>query len=180
MTKKADGETVRAIQLSTGSFGRKRVTFDVGQAIDDKFAFRLTGLFEQSYSYRGLFRHAALGLNPSFTWKPFDKTLVTLSYEHYFDHRTMDRGIPSVNYNAAPAVLAAQAAGAGYLFPGYPAPAGRSTFFGNPDVNYSKTDVDRASLLIDHTTTDFGLNIKNQRSSPITPNSTRTPSPTIR
>ncbi|WP_424362412.1 TonB-dependent receptor [Methylocystis parvus] len=161
VTKKADGETLRAMQVSTGSFGRKRVTFDVGQAINDKLAFRLNGLFEQSYSYRDYFDMKRWGINPTFTWKPFEKTFVTLSYEHYFDYRTMDRGVPSVNYNASPAVLAAQALGVGYLYPGYPAPTGRSTFFGNPDVNYAKTDVDRAVAMVDHTT-DFGLNIKNQ------------------
>jgi catecholate siderophore receptor len=161
VTKKADGETLRSMQVSTGSFGRKRVTFDVGQMLTDTLAFRVNGLFEQSYSYRDYFNMRRWGLNPTFTWKPFEKTFVTLSYEHYFDHRMMDRGIPSVNYNASPAVLAAQALGFAHLYPGYPAPAGRSTFFGNPDVNYAKTDVDRVALMLDHTT-DFGLNIKNQ------------------
>jgi len=161
VTKKADGETLRAIQVSTGSWGRKRVTFDVGQALTDSLAFRVNGLFEQSYSYRDYFDMRRWGINPTFTWKPFEKTFVTLSYEHYFDHRTMDRGIPSVNYNRAAPILQAQSLGLGYLFPGYPAPTGRSTFFGNPEVNYAKTDVDRAVLMLDHTT-DYGLNIKNQ------------------
>jgi catecholate siderophore receptor len=161
VTKKADGETLRAMQVSTGSFGRKRVTFDVGQAISDSLAFRVNGLYEQSYSYRDFFRLERYGINPTFTWKPFEKTFVTLSYEHFFDLRTMDRGIPSVNFNRDPSILAAQALGFAHLFPGYPAPTGRSTFFGNPDFNFSKTDVDRAVLMLDHTT-DFGLNIKNQ------------------
>ncbi len=161
VTKKADGETLRAAQVSTGSFGRKRVSFDVGQAINDTLAARVNGLFEQSYSYRDYFDMKRWGINPTFTWKPFDKTFVTLSYEHYFDHRTMDRGVPSVNFNAHPSILAAQTAGLGYLFPGYPAPTYRSTFFGNPDVNYAKTDVDRAVVMVDHTT-DSGINIKNQ------------------
>ncbi|KAF2992102.1 TonB-dependent siderophore receptor [Methylocystis sp. MJC1] len=161
VTKKADGETLRALQVSTGSFGRKRVTFDVGQAINDQLAARVNGLFEQSYSYRDYFNMKRWGINPTFTWKPFEKTFVTLSYEHYFDYRTMDRGVPSVNWNANPTIVAAQNLGAAYLFPGYPASTDRSTFFGNPTVNYAKTDVDRAVLMVDHTT-DSGLNIKNQ------------------
>ena len=161
VTKKADGETLRAVQISTGSFGRKRVTFDVGQAINDQLAVRVNGLFEQSYSYRDYFNMKRWGINPTLTWKPFEKTFVTLSYEHYFDYRTMDRGVPSVNWNANPTILAAQRLGAADLYPGYPSPTDRSTFFGNPTVNYAKTDVDRAVLMLDHTT-DFGVNIKNQ------------------
>ena len=161
VTKKADGETLRAVQISTGSFGRKRTTFDVGQALSDTLAFRLNGLFEQSYSYRNFFDLWRYGINPTFTWKPFEKTFVTLSYEHYHDNRFLDRGIPSVNFNRHPAILSAQSLGFAHLFPGYPAPTDRSTFFGNPDANYAKVDVDRAALMLDHTT-DFGLNIKNQ------------------
>lgn len=161
VTKKADGQTLRAIQFSTGSFGRKRVTVDVGQAINDQLAVRINGLFEQSYSYRDFFNMRRWGVNPTLTWRPLDKTFVTLSYEHYHDHRFLDRGIPSVNYNRSPGALAAQGLGFGNFFPGYPAPTGRSTFFGNPSANYAKTDVDRAALTVEHTT-DFGLNIKNQ------------------
>lgn len=161
VTKKADGVTRRDTQISTGSFGRKRVTFDIGQAINDQLAFRVNGLFEQSYSYRDFFKMRRWGVNPTFTWRPLDKTFVTLSYEHYFDYRIVDRGIPSVNFNVSPQALQARSQGLGYLFPGYPASTWRSTFFGNPTVNHAKTDVDRAALMIDHTT-DFGLNIKNQ------------------
>jgi catecholate siderophore receptor len=161
VTKKADGVLRRDMQISTGSFGRKRVTFDVGQEINDQLAFRINGLYEQSYSYRDFFNMRRWGINPTFTWKPLDKTFVTLSYEHYHDHRLVDRGIPSVNFDGSFPSVRAQSLGLGYLFPGYPAPAWRSTFFGNPAVNYAKTDVDRAALTLDHTT-DFGVNIKNQ------------------
>jgi catecholate siderophore receptor len=161
VTKKADGVTRRNVQISTGSFGRKRISFDIGQEINDQLAFRVNGLFEQSYNYRDFFNMRRWGINPTFTWKPFEKTLVTLSYEHYYDHRLMDRGVPSVNYNFSPLAISAQRQGLGYFVPGYPAQVGRSTFFGNPTVNYAKTDVDRAALTLDHTT-DFGLNIKNQ------------------
>lgn len=161
VTKKADGETLRSMQVSAGSFGRKRVSVDVGQAITDSLAFRVNGLYEQSYSYRNFFNLERYGINPTFTWKPFENTFVTLSYEHYFDRRFLDRGVPSVSFDQSPLALAARGLGLGNYFPGYPAPVDNWTFFGNPDNNYSKVDVDRAVLAIDHTT-DFGLNIKNQ------------------
>ncbi|WP_084678908.1 TonB-dependent siderophore receptor [Methylocystis sp. ATCC 49242] len=161
VTKKADGETLRNVQVSTGSFGRKRVTVDVGQAISDTLAFRINGLYEQSYSYRNFFDMQRYGINPTFTWKPLDKTFVTLSYEHYHDDRFLDRGIPSANFNQAQPILDIQKLGFTNIFQGYPAPTNSWTFFGNPDANYAKVDVDRAALMLDHTT-DFGVNIKNQ------------------
>lgn len=157
VTKKADGETIRAAQISTGSFGRKRVTLDVGQAVSDTVAVRLNALYEQSYGFRNFFELERYGINPTLTWKPSDKSYVTLSYEHFRDRRTNDRGVPSIGglvFGGAP------------VMPGYPSPAPRHAFFGggNPsvsDVNYSKVDLNRAALTIDHTT-DFGLNIHNQ------------------
>ncbi|NDB68563.1 MAG: TonB-dependent siderophore receptor, partial [Methylocystaceae bacterium] len=51
VTKKADGVRTRALEFSTGSFGRKRVTVDLGDKINNELAYRLNGLYEQSYSY---------------------------------------------------------------------------------------------------------------------------------
>ncbi|MGH6935859.1 MAG: TonB-dependent receptor plug domain-containing protein, partial [Methylocella sp.] len=38
VTKKADGTAIRQGRFSTGSFGRKRLTVDAGQAVSDRFA----------------------------------------------------------------------------------------------------------------------------------------------
>ncbi len=162
VTKKADGETIRNIETSFGSFGRKRVTVDMGQAISDTLAVRLNALYEQSYGYRNFFRMERYGVNPTLTWKPLEKTFVTLSYEHYHDRRFNDRGIPSVGIGSFvegfPAGLAA-------FVPGYPSPAPRSQFFGdiNPNPmtnNYSRVEVNTVDLNIEHKT-DFGLEIRN-------------------
>jgi len=162
VTKKADGETIRDIETSFGSFGRKRVTFDIGQAISDTLAVRLNALYENSYGYRNFFHLERYGINPTLTWKPLQNTFVTLSYEHYRDWRTNDRGIPSVGMGSFidgfPAGLAAS-------FPGYPARTPNYTFFGdvNPSAttnNYSKVDVNSVDLDIQHKT-DFGLEIRN-------------------
>ena len=40
VTKKADGQTIRELSFSTGSWGRKRTTLDLGQAISDTVAVR--------------------------------------------------------------------------------------------------------------------------------------------
>ncbi|MBI1981867.1 MAG: TonB-dependent siderophore receptor [Methylocystis sp.] len=157
VTKKADGERLRSMMVSSGSFARKRLTVDVGDAINDTLAVRLNGLYEQSYGYRDFFKLERYGVNPTMTWRPLEKTFVTLSYEHFRDRRTADRGIPSVGGFVF---------GGSSIYPGYPSPAPIDAFFGvgNPSVeavNYAKVDLNRAALAFDHTT-EFGLNIRNQ------------------
>jgi catecholate siderophore receptor len=162
VTKKADGETIRDIETSFGSFGRKRVTIDLGQAISDTLAVRLNALYENSYGFRNFFQLERYGVNPAITWKPRNDTFVTLSYEHFRDFRTSDRGVPSVGMGSYiegfPTGLAAH-------FPGYPANTPNYTFFGdaNPTAkknNYSKVDVNSVDLGFEHKT-DFGLEIRN-------------------
>ncbi len=152
VTKKADGETIRELGFSTGSWGRKRATLDLGQAVSDTVALRLNALYEQSYGFRNFFDLERYGVNPTLTWRPEEKTYITLSYEHFRDHRTADRGVPSIG---------GLSVGGNPVIPAYPASVPINSFFGNPDASYSKVDLNRATLVIDHTT-DFGLNIHNQ------------------
>lgn len=169
VTKKADGVRTRNLEFSTGSFGRKRVTLDVGDKLNDQIAYRFNGLYEQSYSYRNFFSLERWGVNPTVTWKPSDKTYVSAQYEHFRDRRVLDRGIPSVNFldtlpnrsNGSVAYRSFLSAGGGFLFPGYPAPTNNWTYFGNPDASHSSINVDRGVIFVDHTF-DNGVNVKNQ------------------
>ena len=152
VTKKADGVERKNVQISTGSFGRKRITIDVSQPISDTVAYRFNGLYENSYNWRDKFRMERYGFSPSFTLKPTDKDLITLNYEHYYDRRIADRGIPGV----AGAVVGGMS-----MYPAYPLDVPSYTFYGSPSMNYSKAAVDRAQLMIDHTF-ENDLNVKNQ------------------
>ncbi|MGH6934973.1 MAG: TonB-dependent receptor, partial [Methylocella sp.] len=151
VTKKADGTTIRQGRFSTGSFGRKRLTVDAGQAVSDRFAVRINTLYEQSYSFRDFFRLERYGVNPTFTWLPTDSTTIMFAYEHFRDRRTADRGIPSIGGLLVDGLPVA---------PGFPSPAPIEAFFGNPDANYAKIDLNRATMAIEQTT-DFGLKIRN-------------------
>ena len=119
VTKKADGESIQELDVSSGSFGRKRVTIDYGGAVSGQFAARLNGMYEQSYGYRNFFGLERYGVSPTFTWKPDESTDFWLTYEHYRDRRTADRGInslgPSSYIPGLPGDLAT-------MFPGYPSP----------------------------------------------------------
>lgn len=152
VTKKADFNTFRNVTVSTGSFAQKRVTLDVGQAINSDWAVRFNGLYEHSYGYRNFFRLERYGLNPTITWRPFEKTFVTASYEHFSDQRTADRGIPSIGGVVIDNIV---------VQPGRPFyGAGRSDLYGMPS-NFVRATVDAVRVVEDHTT-DFGLNIHNQ------------------
>ena len=169
VTKKADGVRTRNIEFSTGSFGRKRVTMDVGDKLNDELAYRVNGLYEQSYGYRNFYNLERWGINPTLTWKPTEKTIISTQYEHFRDRRVLDRGIPSVNYldtlpnasNGSQAYRSFVGAGGSFLFPAYPAPTNSWTYFGNPDESHSSVNVDRGVIFVDHTF-DSGVNVKNQ------------------
>jgi catecholate siderophore receptor len=145
--KDADGTTVREVTIGGNSYPGARVTTDIGQAINDNWAFRLNTMYENTQSYRNFVNLERWAVNPTATFAPNDSTTVKLSYEHLHDRRTVDRGIPS---QVRP----------GNAFPRYPYDTSPSAFFGNPNLNYALADVDIGNAVIEH---DFenGLTIRN-------------------
>ncbi len=139
--KEADGKTVRELGLRGGSFGDKRVSADVGQALSDSVSARVNAMAEKSGSFREGVKLDRWGVNPTVTVKPGDRTKLKLSYEYVHDERTADRGIPS--------------------FQGRPLDTGVSTFFGNPELNVAETNVDTVDALVEHEITDH-LTIRNR------------------
>jgi catecholate siderophore receptor len=130
VTKEAQFYPIREISLDGGSFGKKRFSTDVGQEINDKLAFRLNGVYENSDSFRHDVNLERYGVAPTVTIRPGDRTQVKVAYEYFNDGRTVDRGIPS--------------------FAGGPSAANRSTFFGNPDVSYATAGVNLGSVSVEH------------------------------
>jgi catecholate siderophore receptor len=148
VTKEADGITVRQGYIGGTTYPGFRATADYGEAINDKFAFRINGMYETSASYRDYVYLDRYAINPTFAWLPGPDTKIKASFEYLHDWRTTDRGIPS------------QVRPQGAL-PQYPFYTANSTFFGSPNFNYAVTDVIIASAVIEH---DFGngMQIKNQ------------------
>jgi catecholate siderophore receptor len=139
VSKQADWDTVRGLNLQLGSWNKRRIAGDFGQGINDASAFRVTGMFEDSESYRDGYEARRWGINPTFAFKAGENTTITLGYEHFEDERVADRGVPS-SPNAFN----------GRRLPVETAP---STFFGDPDRSSATADVDAFSALVDH---DFG------------------------
>lgn len=141
VTKEAGWTPIREITAQYGSFSHKRITADIGQAINDVAAFRLNAMYEHSNSYRNGVDLERGGVNPTFTFKPTAQTKVVLSGEYFFDRRTADRGIPS--------------------FMGRPSNTHRSTFFGNAENSPTNVDAWSLNSLIEHTF-DNNLKVRNR------------------
>ncbi|MFI0489852.1 MAG: TonB-dependent receptor, partial [Yersinia sp. (in: enterobacteria)] len=141
VTKQAQWHTVREASLTLGSWNTRRLTADVGQAINDVAAARVTAVVEDSDSYRTGYKLKRSGINPTLALRASADTMVVLGYEHFKDERTADRGIPS--------------------YQGRPLNTDASTFFGNADINTAWAKLDAFTAAIDH---DFGngLSLRNR------------------
>ena len=82
------------MSLQGGTYGNKRFTTDLDQPLNDKVAFRLNGVFEDSDSFRhdvGLKRY---GITPTITFAPGANTRIIASYEYLNDRRVADEASP--------------------------------------------------------------------------------------
>ncbi len=135
VSRQANWQPVREVSLQGGSWDGKRATFDVGDAIGEAMAARITGVYEDSASYRDGFGLERKGVNPTFAVMLGEATVLRFFYEYYDYDRVADRGIPS--FAAATAV-------------DRPYRTKESTFFGDPDQSPTATTVNQGSITIDH------------------------------
>ncbi len=139
VSKVADWNDHRELSVQVGDYNRSRGTVDIGQAINPNAAFRLTGLYEDSESYRDGFELERYGINPTFTLRAGERTTVTFGYEYFRDERVADRGVPSSPFVSHGRRL--------------PLDTYASTFFGNPELSPVWATVSAFTALVDH---DFG------------------------
>jgi catecholate siderophore receptor len=141
VTKAAGWTPVRELRLEAGINDHYRASVDFGGPASGAIALRVTGVYQNSGSYRDGVDYERWGINPTAAFRIGPDTLVQLGYEHFRDERTADRGVPS----------AARLAG----FTGVlgPLETRRGEFFGDPKHSPSFTDTDAANLYLSH---DFG------------------------
>jgi catecholate siderophore receptor len=137
------------VSAEYGMYDHKRTVVDAGTSANNTAAFRIVSMYEDSSSYRDFVDLERWAVNPTLAFKPSDDTKLVLGYEHSEDHRTADRGIPSIRFP-----------GATY---GVPSSADRSTFFGDPDLSFADASVNRVYATVEHKT-DFGLSVRNHTS----------------
>ncbi|MCY7312085.1 MAG: TonB-dependent siderophore receptor [Pseudoxanthomonas sp.] len=139
VSKVAEWGSTRAIGLQLGSWDKRRLIADIGQPLNEAAAFRVTGAYEDSESFRDGFELHRKGINPTLAIRTGESSRITVGYEYFRDERTADRGIPSIP-NAVGGTR-------------YPVDTDRSTFFGDPEGSYTWAEVNSFSALIEQ---DFG------------------------
>ena len=137
VSKEAGFTALREFTFQGGSFGNKRFTTDLAQPINNRLAFRLNGLYENSGSFRDHVDLERYGVNPTATIVVGPKTAVKLSYEYFHDGRVADRGIPS--------------------FHGRPLDVPVETFFGDPDNSRVRAGVNLVAANVDHQAGRFDI-----------------------
>lgn len=128
VSKYADGKQKRDFVATTGSFDQRRVSFDLADKINQESAFRLNSVYEKSNTFRDNGYLNRYGINPTFTFKPNQKTEIRLGYEYFYDNRFNDRGLPSQNNR--------------------PLKVSPKLFVGNPQQNTSDAEVNSVSAFV--------------------------------
>lgn len=142
VTKVAGFNPLGELSLLGGSFNSKRVALDFDQPFNDKVAFRMNGMYENSGSFRNEVRLNRYGITPTLTLALSKKTKATLSYEYFADTRTADRGITS--------------------FQGRPVEVDISTFYGNPDDSHVRAHVNLGVASIEHQASGWSVRNRTQ------------------
>jgi len=140
-TKLPQADSQHEVWLQGGSYDRKQAAFDSTGALTDdgKFLYRIVGLQRDSDTQVDYVNDDSYFLAPSFTWKPSDKTKVTLHLHHQEDDSIMGEQF-------LPQSGSLESASRGKI--------STSTFVGEPDWDRLDKDTTEMSLFIDHTLTD--------------------------
>ena len=130
VTKAARWTPTGELSLQGGRYDNKRGSLDLGRGFGRPVAARLNGVYENSDSYRDQFNLRRYGVSPTVTLAAGSRATFRVGYEHFNDHRTVDRGIPS--------------------FQDRPVDTDPSTFFGDPSRSYADATVDAVTSVLEH------------------------------
>jgi catecholate siderophore receptor len=141
VTKEAGWAPSREVTVQGGSYGTRRGAVDVGQGLTESVALRLNGMYENSGRFRRDVNVERYGVNPAMSVLAGADTRISANFEHFYDYRTVDRGIPS--------------------FQGEPAEADARTFFGDPSLSWSDARISVGTALVEHDVAT-GLQVRNR------------------
>ncbi|HLP03072.1 MAG TPA: TonB-dependent siderophore receptor [Opitutaceae bacterium] len=130
VTRQANGRPHHEATVQLGSWDHYRGTVDIGDKLTDTFSYRVTGLYEDSGSYRDGTTLRRYGVNPTFRYVVSSATTLRFGYEYFHDERAADRGVPS--------------------YQGRPLAVDPSTFFGDPAQSAVDAAVHTAFATIEH------------------------------
>lgn len=92
--------------LRIGSWGQLRPSFDIQRVlgVSGRAAFRINGVYERADNYRVHVSKDRFYINPSFAWKPDDKTNVVIEMDYMHDSRTPDQGTVNLSADSVNAI----------------------------------------------------------------------------
>jgi len=114
---------------STDNWGDVRLTGDVDSPLGSAVGVRLNAMVEDGGTFRDHVDLHRYGINPTFALVS-GNTRIDLSYEHFHDARTADRGVPANGDE--------------------PLKGFDRTFFGDSKVSFERANIDLASIAIEH------------------------------
>jgi catecholate siderophore receptor len=131
----------RNVTASTDNWGALRFTSDIDQPLSSTLGVRLNGVFEDSDSFRHHVDLKRYGINPTVALLAGPNTRIDVSYEHFHDRRTADRGVPADGNE--------------------PVRGHTRDFFGDPDISFARANVDVATVAVEHRFND-SITLKNR------------------
>jgi catecholate siderophore receptor len=129
-TRQADWNTANEVMLQAGSHDNRRLSLDMDRRLTPTLAARITGVYEDSETFRHGVGIGRYGFNPTVAYLAGDATTLRFGYERFHDDRTADRGIPS--------------------FGNRPVETDAATFFGDPGMSNSVVTVNALNAAVDH------------------------------
>lgn len=97
ITKKPEFEVEGAVNASIGSFETYRVDGDWTGPLNDVFAVRLNGYYENAGSFRDTLESTRYGIMPSALWRITENTSLSYELERTRQEIPFDRGVLAVN-----------------------------------------------------------------------------------
>ncbi len=103
-TKKPLDIPYYSLEQQIGSYDHYRTQWDATGAVTDDHSllYRFTGAYQNNKSFRNFVFNDRVMVNPSITWRPTDKTDMTLSVEGLEQDQQSDFGIPAIGSRPAP------------------------------------------------------------------------------
>jgi len=133
------GESFTTFSTGADTFGAHSTNLDVNLEAGSNHAFRLNAYYQGLANHRDFFDGDGYAVNPTYRFETGEGTSFDLSYEHVYDERVVDRGVPSRVVNTGPDV---------------PLEGYRDTFFGSPDENYTTFRADILRARVSHDFSD--------------------------
>ena len=93
ITKKPLFDEQGYIQATVGNYNKKVLEFDYTNGLNDVSAYRITGTYEDSDTYRDHVFFKNLNINPSFIWNISDDTSLSYEMEILDQEKPLDRGV---------------------------------------------------------------------------------------